>query len=199
MKPISIRSMASLDHGVISQLNFQLLHLMTRAKLFPSQSLKVFLRHTYNGFSTSCVDLRVPPCTTPTVVVFNDIPNITPDVVIEGIAVLIPTIPLASTLAAYLGYNSRKLILQLLCNDGGEFRDSSNTIIHLTILTTYLATSTIIPTITLITITISSPTTTSTNSSTSSPPRDVATGRPALQVVILGEIIYTRENIGNIR
>ncbi|GKF97850.1 hypothetical protein Tco_0293671, partial [Tanacetum coccineum] len=46
--------------------------------------------------------------TTPTVVVLNDISNITPDVVIDDIVVLIPTIPLDSTLAAYLGHNSGK-------------------------------------------------------------------------------------------
>ncbi|GKG62302.1 hypothetical protein Tco_0632206, partial [Tanacetum coccineum] len=38
-----------------------------------------------------------------TVVVCNDIPNIAPDVVIDGIAVLIPTILLIPTLVAYLG------------------------------------------------------------------------------------------------
>ncbi|GJY67782.1 hypothetical protein Tco_0470764 [Tanacetum coccineum] len=32
-----------------------------------------------------------------------------------------------------------------------------------------------------------------------SPPRDSATGRPTLQVLILGGIIYTRENMGNVR
>ncbi|GJR01182.1 hypothetical protein Tco_0524166 [Tanacetum coccineum] len=31
------------------------------------------------------------------------------------------------------------------------------------------------------------------------PPRDSAASRPALRVLILGGIIYTRENIGNVR
>ncbi|GJX54635.1 hypothetical protein Tco_0283004 [Tanacetum coccineum] len=35
-------------------------------------------------------------CTTPTVIILGDIPNITPDVVIDGISILIPTIPLTS-------------------------------------------------------------------------------------------------------
>nr|GEW01374.1 hypothetical protein [Tanacetum cinerariifolium] len=30
-------------------------------------------------------------------------------------------------------------------------------------------------------------------------PRDATTGRPALQVITLGGIIYTRENVGNLR
>ncbi|GJT01319.1 putative ribonuclease H-like domain-containing protein [Tanacetum coccineum] len=41
------------------------------------------------------------------IVVLNDIPNIAPDVVIDGITILIPTISLITTLATYLGYNSR--------------------------------------------------------------------------------------------
>ncbi|GKC58114.1 hypothetical protein Tco_1085712, partial [Tanacetum coccineum] len=71
--------------------------------------------------------------TTPTVVALSDIPNIALDVVIDGIVVLIPTIPLTSTLAAYLDYNRGKEV-----------------------------------------------------------------PRPALRVVILGGIIYTREDMGNV-
>ncbi|GJZ45108.1 ALP1-like protein [Tanacetum coccineum] len=42
-------------------------------------------------------------------------------------------------------------------------------------------------------------TTSSTSLSTCSSPRDAAAGWPALQVVIVGGIIYTRENMGNLR
>nr|GEY43629.1 hypothetical protein [Tanacetum cinerariifolium] len=38
----------------------------------------------------------------------HDIPSIASDVVINGIAILFPTISLIPTLVAYLGYNSRE-------------------------------------------------------------------------------------------
>ncbi|GJX71805.1 hypothetical protein Tco_0308976 [Tanacetum coccineum] len=63
----------------------------------------------------------------------------------------------------------------MLCNDSGEVRDSVNTIIHL-IIPPPLPAHPPVP-----------------------PPRDTVAGRPALRVVILGGIIYTRENMGNVR
>nr|GEV12458.1 hypothetical protein [Tanacetum cinerariifolium] len=86
-----------------------------------------------------------------------------------------------------------------MCNDGGEVKDSVNTTIHLTTLTTYLATRTIIPTITLITRTTSCPTPVLPARPPVPPPRYAVAGRPKLQIVIVDGIIYTRENMGNAR
>nr|GFB16466.1 hypothetical protein [Tanacetum cinerariifolium] len=153
-------------------------------------SLWLHCCHHSSNLWSKAIDVPFNPFvlrgTTPTVVVLNDIPNITPNVVIDGIAILIPTIPLTSTLVAYLGYNSGKYILQLLCNDGEEVKNSVNTIIHLTTLTTYLATLTINPIITLPVCPVRPPVLS---------PRDAAVARPALRVVILGGIIYMREDI----
>nr|GEX97074.1 UBN2 domain-containing protein [Tanacetum cinerariifolium] len=79
--------------------------------------------------------------------------------------------------------------------NSGEVTDSVNIIINLTTFTTYLATSTTNPTITLITRTTLSCTPPLPARPPVPPPCDAAAGRSALQVIILGGIIYMRENI----
>nr|GEY58909.1 hypothetical protein [Tanacetum cinerariifolium] len=71
------------------------------------------------------------------------------------------------------------------------YTDSINTVIH-------LATLAIIPTITLITRSTSFLPLPLPARLPVPPPRDAAAGRPALQAVIRGGILYTRENKGNV-